>query len=54
MKVLAWRAKNGKVYMGYTAPNVLKARYGIEDKDKLFAKMAKALDAFTTAAAALK
>lgn len=52
MKVLAWKDKNGKVFLGYTAPNDLKARFGITDKDAVFATMTKALDAFTTAAAA--
>lgn len=52
MKVVAWQTADGKVMIGYTAPEVLKARYGIKDKDPLFNAMADALDAFTTAAAA--
>lgn len=52
MKVLAWKAKNGKVFIGYEAPSAMKARFGITDRDEVFATMTKALDAFTTAAAA--
>lgn len=46
MKALAWEA-DGKVYLAYTDPDELKERHDIEGKDKLFAKMAKALGAFT-------
>ena len=54
MKVLVWKNKDGKVFLGYTAPDDLKKRFGITGKDAIFAKMTKALDAFTTAAAAAK
>ncbi len=50
MKALAWQDKDGKVYLSYTAPKDLKDRYDIDDRDEVFAKMTKALDAFTTAA----
>lgn len=50
MKVLAWQAADGKVYVGYTAPEKLKARYGIKDRDEVFKTMAAALLAFSDAA----
>lgn len=46
MKALAWE-DGGKVYLAYTDPKELKDRYDIDDKDELFAKMGKALGAFT-------
>jgi uncharacterized protein (DUF302 family) len=51
MKVIAWQAADGRVMIGYTAPETLKARYGIKDKDAVFKAMAELLDAVTTAAA---
>ncbi len=51
MKVLAWQAKDGKVYIGYTEPKELKDRHDIDDKDAIFKKMTKALGAFTDKAA---
>lgn len=50
LKVLAWQDTSGKVRIGYTDPEALKARYGIAGKDEVFATMAKALDGLTTAA----
>ena len=50
MKALAWEDKDGKVYLSYTAPEALKARYGISDKDKVFQTMTGALGKFTDAA----
>lgn len=50
LKVLAWQDASGKVRIGYTAPDALKARYGIAGKDEVFATMAKALDGLTAAA----
>jgi uncharacterized protein (DUF302 family) len=47
MKVLAWQDAGGKVHVGYTSPDALKARYGIAGKDEVFATMAKALDGLT-------
>ncbi len=52
MRVVAWQDANGKVMIGYTSADTLKARYGVKDKDAVFKAMADALDAFTTAAAA--
>lgn len=51
MKVLAWRDKAGKVWIGYTAPDALKARHGISDRDEVFKAMAAALDGLTKSAA---
>jgi uncharacterized protein (DUF302 family) len=51
MKALAWQDADGKVYIGYTDPEKLKARYGIAGRDAIFAKMAKALGAMTDKAA---
>ena len=50
MKAVAWEDDDGKVWLGYTSPGALKARYGIEGKDAVFDKMTGALDKFTAAA----
>lgn len=50
LKVLAWQDKNGKVWMAYTAPDTLKTRYGIKDRDAVFAKMTSALQGLTKTA----
>jgi uncharacterized protein (DUF302 family) len=50
MKVLAWQDKAGKVWIGYTAPEALKARHGISDRDELFKSMAAALDGLAKSA----
>lgn len=50
MKVLAWQDKAGKVWIGYTAPDALKARHGIADRDELFKTMAAALDGLARSA----
>ncbi len=50
MRVIAWSDKAGKTWVGYTSADALKVRYGIKDKDEVFAAMAGALDAFTAAA----
>ncbi|MPZ57714.1 MAG: DUF302 domain-containing protein [Rhizobiales bacterium] len=51
MKVLVWEDDAGKVWLGYTAPATLKARYTIEGRDDVLKTMAGALAAFTSAAA---
>ncbi|MGD9631907.1 MULTISPECIES: DUF302 domain-containing protein [unclassified Afipia] len=51
MKVLAWEDDAGKVWIAYTTPETLKARYRIDDKDDVLKTMADALEAFTSAAA---
>jgi len=50
MKVLAWQDKAGKVWIGYTAPDALKARHGISDRDEVFKAMAAALDGLAKSA----
>ena len=50
MKVLAWQDKAGKVWIGYTAPEALKARHGISDRDEVFKAMAAALDGLAKSA----
>lgn len=50
MKALAWQTADGKVLFGYTAPDKLKARHGIKDRDEVFKAMAGALLAFSEAA----
>lgn len=52
MKVVIWQDKAGKVWIGYTPAEALKARYGIAGNDDAFKAMAGALAAFTTEAAA--
>ncbi len=50
LKVLTWQDKGGKVWMAYTPPDTLKTRYGIKDRDAIFAKMTGALQGLTKAA----
>lgn len=50
MKILVWEDDAGKVWIGYTAPETLKARYKIEGRDEVLKTMAGALDAFASAA----
>ncbi len=50
MKVLAWQDKAGKVWIAYTAPDALRARHGIKDRDEVFEAMATALQGLTKAA----
>jgi uncharacterized protein (DUF302 family) len=50
MKVLAWQDKAGKVWIGYTAPEALKARHGISDRDEVFKAMAAALNGLAKSA----
>jgi uncharacterized protein (DUF302 family) len=50
MKAYAWQDAAGKVFVAYTAPDALKARYAIKDKDEVFKAMAGALAAFTAEA----
>lgn len=51
IKVLAWEDAAGASWVAYTDPQVLKARYGITDRDPVFAKMAGALAKMTGIAA---
>ena len=50
LKALAWEDKDGKVWIAYTKPDVLKSRYNISGKDKVFQQMTGALDNLTNAA----
>ena len=50
MKVLAWQDNAGKVWIGYTAPETLKARHDISDRDEVFRLMAAALDGLAKSA----
>jgi len=50
MRVLAWQAADGKVYIGYTSPEALKARHRIKDRDAAIAAMAAALQGLVDAA----
>jgi len=50
VRVAAWEDAEGQVWMGYTDPEQLAARYGIGDRDAVIEKMTGALGAFTTAA----
>ena len=51
MRAVAWEDAKGVTHLAYTDPAALKARYGIANRDALFAKMTKALKKFTTMAA---
>lgn len=50
LKALAWEDADGKVWLGYTKPESLKARFGIEGRDEVIKKMTGALDNLTNAA----
>jgi len=50
LKALAWQGDAGKVWLGYTAPDALKARHGVDGRDGVFKKMTGALDKLTSAA----
>jgi uncharacterized protein (DUF302 family) len=50
MKVLAWQDSAGKVWIGYTAPDALKARHGISDRADVFNAMAAALEGLAKSA----
>jgi uncharacterized protein (DUF302 family) len=51
MRVLVWEDDAGKVWVGYTPPSALKARYKLEGRDEILKTLTGALDAFTNAAA---
>lgn len=50
-KMLAWEDADGKVWLGYNAPEFLKTRHATEGCDEVFAKVAGALGNFAAAAA---
>lgn len=43
LKVLAWKAEDGTVWLAYNDPGYLAARHGITDKDAVVEKMRAAL-----------
>jgi uncharacterized protein (DUF302 family) len=47
LRAVAWEDAGGITHLAYTDPAVLKARYGIADRDPVFAKMAGALKKLT-------
>lgn len=51
MRLLAWQDSTGKVWIGYTAPDLLKERHGISDHAESFKVMAGALDSLARSAA---
>ena len=51
LKIVVWQAASGKVMIGYTSPDALKARFEIKDQDASFKAMNDALEGFATAAA---
>jgi uncharacterized protein (DUF302 family) len=50
LKALAWEDAAGVVWLGYTAPADLAARYQISDRAEVVQKMTAVLDALTTQA----
>jgi len=50
MRMVAWQDKAGKVWIGYTSPDMLKERHRIKDRDEVFNAMAGALDGVAKAA----
>lgn len=51
MRVAAWQDRDGKVWIAYVRPEVLKARHGLTGVDPQLTAMAAALEAFARAAA---
>jgi len=47
MKVIAWEDDSGQTWIAYTDPGYLKARHGVEGKDKVFETMTGALGKIT-------
>ncbi|MEM9388031.1 MAG: DUF302 domain-containing protein [Pseudomonadota bacterium] len=52
IRVVAYEDLDGTVHLSYTAPAALAARHHIGDRDQIVKRMTKALEGFTTAAAA--
>lgn len=50
LKALAWQDADGKVWLAYTDPQTIAARYRIEDRSELIAKMTGALKNFAATA----
>ena len=51
MRMMAWQDKAGKTWIGYAAPEVLKARHQIAGQDDVLKTMAGALDGLAKVAA---
>ena len=51
MKVLVWEDAQGKVWVAYNDPRYMVGRHGVENRDEIVAKMNKALENMTNAAA---
>jgi len=49
-KALAWKDKDGKVWLAYNAPAALKIRHAIEGKDEVLKKITGALGKFSDVA----
>lgn len=47
MKMLAWEDEQSQVWLDYNDPAYIARRHGITDRDKVVAKMSKALDNFS-------
>ena len=47
MKALAWKDKNGQVWLGYNDPYYIAKRHHIKDRDAILKKMFNALDKLT-------
>lgn len=50
MKALAWKDKNGQVWLTYNDPAYIANRHGINDRDKIKMKMTGALNKLTNVA----
>jgi uncharacterized protein (DUF302 family) len=50
LKVLAWEDDKGQVWIGYTKPDALAARYDIHNQGEVIKKITGALDGLTNQA----
>ena len=46
-KAMAWKDKDGKVWLAYNTPDYIAKRHGIQDRDKVLKKISGALNKFT-------
>jgi len=47
LKALAWKDKNGKVWLSYNNPVYIASRHGIKDREEIVKKMSGALNKFS-------
>lgn len=47
LKAIAWKDKEGKVWLAYNSPDYIAKRHGIEDKQAVIKKMTGALNKFS-------